>query len=293
MIWPAEVWQQRRLDHEQRVDRWVLGRQERRARGERHPVDDFLFEYYPYSVTKLRSWHPGFGITLAGDDDALHPYRSHPDYISVDDGFTADGERFERHRARRDLVIRILTNTQQRPAQTNCFGMHEWAMVYGQDQGDIRHASVPLRLTPDAIRSTVDELGLRCTHIDAYRFFTPEAATRNTLIPTRETQPDLEQPGCLHANMDLYKYAMWFSPFIGSDLIADCFAFARTARSLDMQASPYDLTAFGYEPIRLETVEGRQAYVQQQTALAQAAEPIRARLIAVLIALPRHTTRGR
>lgn len=286
MIWPAEVWQQRRREHEQRVDRWVLGRQERRARGERHPVDDFLFEYYPYSVSKLRTWHPGFGITLGGDDALLNPYRSHPDYIAVDDGVTADGERFERHRARRELVLRILTNTQQRPAQTNCFGMHEWAMVYGQKQDEIRHATVPLRLSPDAIRSTVDELGLRCTHIDAYRFFTPAAAERNAITPTRETQPDLEQSGCLHANMDLYKYAMWFSPFIGSDLIADCFAFARTARSLDMQASPYDLTAFGFEPIRLETVEGRQAYVQQQTALAQAAEPIRARLIAVLIALP-------
>ena len=286
MIWPEPVWWQRRLDHEQRVDRWVLGRQERRARGDRHPVDDFLFEYYPYSVNKLRTWHPGFGITLAGDDATLGLYRSHPDYIATDEGVTANGERFDRHRARRDLVIRILANTQERPAQTHCFGMHEWAMVYGQEQDDIRHASVPLRLTPDAIRSTVDEIGLRCTHLDAYRFFTPAAAERNAITPTRESQPDLEQPGCLHANMDLYKYAMWFSPFIGSDLIADCFAFARGARTLDMQASPYDLTAFGYEPIRLEAIDGRREYVQQQTALAKAAEPLRARLLAALQALP-------
>lgn len=286
MIWSEDDWQRRRREHEQRVDGWVHGRQERRARGERHPVDDFLFEYYPYSVTKLRTWHPGFGITLAGDHDALNPYRSHPDYISVDGGMTADPERLTRHQARRDLVIRILANTQERPAQTHCFGMHEWAMVYGQKHDEVRHASVPLRLSPDAIRSTVDELGLRCTHLDAYRFFTPAAAERNAITPTRETQPDLEQPGCLHANMDLYKYAMWFSPFIGSDLIADCFAFARQARTLDMQASPYDLTDFGYEPIRLEAIDGRREYVQQQTALAKSAEPLRARLLAALRALP-------
>ena len=286
MIWSADVWQHKRRAHEQRVDSWVLGRQERRARGERQPVDDFLFEYYPYSVSKLRTWHPGFGITLAGDDEALHLYRSHPDYIATDEGVTTTWERFDRHRARRDLVIRMLVNTQQQPAQTHCFGMHEWAMVYGQEQDQIRHASVPLRLSPDAIRSTVDDIGLRCTHIDAYRFFTPEAARRNSLTPTRETQPELEQPGCLHANMDLYKYAMWFSPFIGSDLIADCFAFARSARMLDMQASPYDLGDFGYEPIRLETVDGRREYVRRQIALSRSAEPLREQLLTALRELP-------
>lgn len=60
--------------------------------------------------------------------------------------------------------------------------------------------------------------------------------------------------------MDLYKYAMWFSPFIASELVADCFALARQARELDMRAAPYDLVELGYEPIHIETPEGRREY---------------------------------
>ncbi len=78
------------------------------------------------------------------------------------------------------------------------------------------------------------------------RFFTDEAAPQNVnrlnIIPTRENQKDIEQLGCLHANMDLYKHCMWFHPMIPGDLVLDCFELARSARTLDMQASPYDLT---------------------------------------------------
>ena len=126
---------------------------------------------------------------------------------------------------------------------------------------------------------TVHDVGLRCTHIDAYRFFTPAALPLNPIEPTRATQPDLDQPGCLHANMDLYKYAMWFSPYVGSDLIADCFELARSARTLDMQASPYDVSQFDLEPIRVETSEGRLAYASRQREVMDAARPLRQRLL--------------
>ena len=46
-----------------------------------------------------------------------------------------------------------------------------------------------------------------------------------------------------------------------------------------MQASPYDLTEFSFEAIRLETVPGRRMYAQQQAALATTAEPLRNRLM--------------
>ena len=155
-------------------------------------------------------------------------------------------------------------------------------MVYGQTQDEVRHSSSPLRLTPGEIVDVVDEVGLRCTHIDAYRFFTPAAVPLNAHEPTRATQHDWEQPGCLHANMDLYKYAMWFSPFVGSDLIADCFALAREARELDMRAAPYDLVDLGYEPIRVETPEGRRDYATRQRGIAEQARPLRDRLLARL-----------
>ncbi len=194
-------------------------------------------------------------------------------------GVTTDASRLERHRQRLDLAIRLLDATASREPQLGCFGMHEWAMVYGQQQEDVRHSSYPLRLDPTEISAAVDDIGLRCTHIDAYRFFTPAAVPLNAHEPTRATQHEWEQPGCLHANMDLYKYAMWFQPFTSSDLVADCFALARQARELDMRAAPYDLADLGYEPIRVETPEGRVEYARKQRELAAAAAALRARLL--------------
>ncbi len=132
-------------------------------------------------------------------------------------------------------------------------------MVYRLDPAQVRHEQQPLRLPIDAISEAVDNVGLRCTHIDAFRFFTEEAAPQNTLLPTRANQPDLEQPGCLHANMDLFKYAMWFQPYVPGELVLDCFELACRAREIDMRASPYDLAELGYPPIRIENPEGRTA----------------------------------
>ena len=51
--------------------------------------------------------------------------------------------------------------------------------------------------------AVVERHGIRCSHFDAYRFFTDSARPRNALRPTRETQVAMEQPGCLHAGMDI------------------------------------------------------------------------------------------
>ncbi|MGK5643543.1 3-methyladenine DNA glycosylase, partial [Streptomyces sp. URMC 126] len=79
----------------------------------------------------------------------------------------------------------------------------------------------------------------------------------NTRRPTFETRVLNEQPGCLHAGMDVYKWAYKLAPFTPSDLVADCFALAREIRTLDMRASPYDLTAWGYSPVAIETPAGK------------------------------------
>lgn len=275
-----EEWTAAAAAHADRVRPWIEPRLERRKQGVKHPTDDFLFEYYPYSPNRLATWHPGYGVVLEGDTDQ---FLAHDAYVRTDDGVTAsldwlDGQR----RDRLELVIRLLEGTTSREPVTGCFALHEWAMVYGLEQGQVRHSSFPLRLTPEEIRDTVDSVGLRCTHIDAYRFFTDEATPLNSLQPTRSTQPDLEQPGCLHASMDLYKYAMWFQPMVGSELAADCFALARAARALDMQASPYDVAHVGLEPIRVETPEGRAGYVREQRELMTRAAPLRQRLLAAL-----------
>jgi hypothetical protein len=66
---------------------------------------------------------------------------------------------------------------------------------------------------------------------------------------------------------------------VTGELIADAFLLAWQARQLDMRASPYDLSEYGLEPIRIETAEGKEEYVRQQRELAATAVPIRGRLI--------------
>jgi hypothetical protein len=50
-------------------------------------------------------------------------------------------------------------------------------------------------------------------------------------------------------------------------------------RDLDMRASPYDLADLGYEPVCIETEEGRRQYQAEQLRLAEKAESVRGRLL--------------
>ena len=74
----------------------------------------------------------------------------------------------------------------------------------------------------DALNEIVESLPIACTHFDAYRFFTPDALPLNTVrpLPTRASQPQLEQPGCVHAAMDLFRYAVKLWPYLPSELLA-------------------------------------------------------------------------
>ncbi|MCV7234163.1 3-methyladenine DNA glycosylase [Mycobacterium branderi] len=248
--------------------------------GEPHPVWDFLFRYYSLRPGQLRCWHPGYGVVLAGDR-AVRRYRGRRGYsvcaggVTVSDGFL---------RSRLDtlrFVARLQRATAQRPARLNCFGLHEWAMVYRS--GAVRHDRVPLRLGAagtDAVVDTEIAGPLRCTHFDAFRFFTADAAARNAGAPARATQPDWEQPGCLHSNMDLYKWCYKLSPLIDSELLLDCLELAAAAREVDMRASPYDLRSYGYTPIAVEHSAGRAEYVRCQRAIMLRAAPLRAALSA-------------
>jgi hypothetical protein len=88
----------------------------------------------------------------------------------------------------------------------------------------------------------------------------------------------MEQPGCLHANMDLYKWAYKLLPALPSELVMDCFELSWRIRAMDMQASPYDLAEWGYPAIRIETADGKATYVEHQRAFAAEAAELRERL---------------
>jgi hypothetical protein len=250
---------------------------ERRRLGVKHPVEDFLFTYYSHRPAQLRRWHPGAGVVLDGGEAA----DLGGDYVRVDGGVTVDVDGVLARRRDSVTWIRdLLVATGARPAHVGCFGMHEWAMVYRQTQEELRHNAWPLRLGAAGTAALVEDTKVRCSHFDAFRFFTAPARPLNQLQPTRETQLDYEQPGCLHANMDVYRWAYKLSPLTPSELVADCFELAREIRILDMRASPYDLASLGYEPVRIETADGRAEYVSHQRDFAQRAAVLRAALVA-------------
>jgi hypothetical protein len=271
----APAWRARSAAHESRVDVWVQPHLERRRLREAHPVEDFLFTYYSQRPAALRRWHPGFGVVLREAEE----YVGLKGYVETPGGATVSREHVRSQERLLRGLHNLLTATASRQPQLGCFGMHEWAMVYRLAPSDVRHASWPLRLGPEGTDEVVERHRIVCSHFDAFRFFTDEARPLNTLRPGRDNRAELEQPGCLHAGMDLYKHAFRLSPMVPSELVADCFELAHDIRVLDMRASPYDLSALGHSPVRVETPEGKQEYSAAQRTFAERGRPLRQRLI--------------
>lgn len=273
---PRASWEARRAAHHARVDRLTAARRERASAGIPHPVEDFLFTYYPFRVGALRRWSPGWGAAL---EAGVAPEGE--GWWSCDGSVlrVADGERDAVALRLARFIRHLCAAVAARPAFHGCFGLHEWAMVYRSAEAR-RHAAWPLRLGAEGTDAVVESMPVRCGHFDAFRFFTPEARPLNRLQPDLAGRLANEQPGCIHANMDLYKWTMKLRQLVPSELAADAFDLALRARETDMRASPYDLRALGLEPIRIETPEGRAEYEAAQRALADAAAPVRARLIA-------------
>ena len=271
---PGE-WTSYATGHQQRVDAVLAGHLERKRRREPHPVEDFLFTYYPTRPNQLRIWHPGPGIRLLEASE----YDGRRGYTYVDGAATLDPAEVSRRADSIRWIRRLLAATLDRQPQFGCFGLHEWAMVYRTSA--VRHEKWPLRLGTAGTDQVVESHKIACSHFDAFRFFTSPARPLNVLQPTRESQPTLEQGGCLHANMDLYKWASKLMPFTPSALVLDCFELARDIRTLDMRASPYDLSGLGYPAVAIETPAGKAEYAAAQRTFAHRARPLREQLVAL------------
>ena len=120
----------------------------------------------------------------------------------------------------RNMLVKI----HSRPPLMNCFGLHEWAMLYRSSMNNNNvnqgiHSSefqpvklskfqqLPLRVSDEVIAEVVEKSTLRCTHYDAFRFFTSDSKPLNTISPPpkRDTVAQNDQPGCIHVTMDLFK----------------------------------------------------------------------------------------
>jgi hypothetical protein len=75
-------------------------------------------------------------------------------------------------------------------------------------------------------------------------------------------------------------------------LLLDCFVLAADVRELDMRASPYDLRDAGYEPVAIETPEGKAQYVTAQRGFARRGAELRSRLLGVCDAVLAHVRRS-
>lgn len=296
----SEDWRAREDAHVQRSSTYALPFIARRKCGQKHPVEDFLFTYYTLKPGQFMRWHPGAGVILldaaeradwkfyrpatltelleAGlaEDEARAQAEGQLAYLVDTAGFAK--KRF----SALDFTREILGNTAAKPGYFGCFGMHEWAMAYKSVENDIRHDYLDLRLGAEGTDAVVESHKIRCSHFDAFRFFMPQAAPMNELQPTREAQRNLEQPACLHANMDVYKWAYKLLPLISSELLMDAFELAWEVRELDMKAAPYDLTDWGYEPVKVETPEGKAEYVRIQRDFSLRSVKIRNRLLQVV-----------
>ena len=263
-----------------------------------HPVFNFFEQYYGVTGGKgprrLARWSPPLespgGVLLeAATADDLGDGTLHLRGAQVLDGgggvlydpaacVPADASPFLWHRD-------VLAATEAAPPITSCYGLHEWAMLYHPEgapeppSARYQGSALQLRVDRETLNAAV-EGGVSCTHVDALRFFAPAAARHNRHGGRLERidQLRLEQPGCVHAHMDLLKAALRLSPWLPAELLADALEVAIAARSLDVAASPYDASAYGLPPIRVELPSGRDEYRAAQVELMHRAAPVRAAL---------------
>ena len=284
----------------EKISRWT-------ALNPQHPVYNFLIEYYGLKgikgVKRLARWSPkpeGDGILLEGatQDDLVASTLHLRGAVLQDDGILYSPSTFFSSKDVDDdaTMIRaaapylwyraVLQQTLAAEPVLHCHGLHEWAMQY-QPAGAPEPASAKyqshllLRVDRAVINEAVERKGVRCTHVDALRYFAPAAAVLNHhgAVLQRMDQLRLEQPACVHAHMDLLKLALRLEPFCDAVLLHRVLEVALSARSLDVAASPYDATMYGVGIVPIETEAGRAEYRLRQAELMRTAEPVRRDLL--------------
>ncbi len=269
-------WQYRQEKHQQAIAKIIDPYLKKREHQHKDPVMDFLFEYYSFRPSHLKKWSPGPGVLLEKANRQTAPDIT--ELTITSQGAWLDPAHIpEKRKSSVRWILSLLENSLHKEPSFGCFGMHEWAMVYKAE--NVRHDQIPLRMSKEELAAFVESRPLVCTHFDAFRFFTEPARPLNKFNLSREAFNKTEQAGCLHTNMDLYKWSFKLFPWISSDTIREAFVLAVDTRIIDMKASPYDLRSRGLEPIKIETEAGRLEYVKKQKEIYHRSIPIRKQLI--------------
>ncbi|MBM7825201.1 hypothetical protein JOD55_001028 [Arcanobacterium pluranimalium] len=292
-ILSPDEWIPRWLHHDEQSRARTADHIARRKRGEKNPLEDFLWNYYPLRPGRFHTWYPGIdddgAVALQRPASSLSDARAYWSKIvqsrwfchSDDETYCyLDLEAFTQHRAHGISFLRtLLRKVQDTQPVFGCLGWHEWAMAYKIDT--LRHP-LPLRLGTETTNTLVEQAHIRCTHFDAYQFFSPAAVELNTVKPTYDSVLEFEQPGCIHVSMDLLRACIQLGPLIPGELLIESYDLALRARTIDMAASPYDCSTLGLAPIQIETAAGKAQYIQAQQELTELARPLRAKILAIL-----------
>lgn len=288
---PGSHWRPLARMHRQAVCQ-ILGLDTHLKHNALDPIQNFICEYYSWSPRRLLQWSPGLGTAL-GDvvvGDFGHTLPS-AEKVAMKGGRCS--LRFDPTPETRRTwanALDVMRACHHAPPNFRCYGLHEWAMLYYPKGAEhhsppMRHQSLPLRVRQDQLNAVVEKCPLECTHFDAWRHFAEEAKGLNAAQLSRATQARHEQPACVHAAMDLFKWTVKAFPFAPSSFVTRSLEIAIVARVIDMRASPYDLSAWkgagslNTLPIRVETVAGRQEYAHHQQRLMARAAPLRLELI--------------
>mmetsp|Transcript_37708 Transcript_37708/g.120994 ORF Transcript_37708/g.120994 Transcript_37708/m.120994 type:complete len:350 (+) Transcript_37708:1658-2707(+) len=287
---PLGEWRGRAKRHRERVVELLGCEPEEAAKRRTDPKLNFIFQYYyGFKAKHLLHWSPGLGVDLepgTDDDERLLAKRTFWRRSGSDGRLTLDPCYYRLKPSHVEALrsTRAILRATNREVW-NCYGLHEWAMLYRSAPKKQDH--LELRVSQKTIDDVVEAPGaLRCTHFDAFRFFDDAAKPLNLHRDLgRDRQPFKEQRACVHYNMDLFKYALRLMPFIEAELLADALSVALQARTLDLRASPYDVRAWAdpseggaMDPVPVETPAGRKLYTDLQADIVTQADPVRRRL---------------
>lgn len=258
-------WLRKRAFHQKAIFPWTQKVRARRRFHTHHPIEDFLLNYYNFPLSYLEKWTPGPFTGLQGKE-AKQIFPQKWTSQTPDNYFYIDLNKIRKKEVNRIRWIReLLEAALKNPPIFNCYGLHEWAMVYKTQS--VRHQKTPLRMPLEDLAKVVESQKISCSHYDAFRFFSQRAIPLNTLCPKHDAREKNEQTACIHFNMDLYKWSYKIFPWISSDFIQSAFKLAKKARSIDMQASPYNLEEYDLKPIKIETPKGKLEYIEKQRAI--------------------------
>ena len=144
-----------------------------------NPIYNFLISYYGFSgskgVGRLCRYSPGPDVPFnTGELDGMNvPYtRRYLTSSSSHSELSYYDSSQMKNRSGLSWNLNLLKCTRSNTPVLNCYGLHEWAMLYrpaSDDVGSSYQGGLPLRVDLSVVEEVVDKGGLKCTHIDAIR----------------------------------------------------------------------------------------------------------------------------